>query len=98
MPDAFDENIKLVHEVERIADKKGCTSFQVALAWVAAQSNTVGAPVLPIPGTTSISRLVKNMELMTLTEEQLQELQEVLNRIEVKGSRYPERFQHTLNI
>jgi pyridoxine 4-dehydrogenase len=90
--------MKLVHEVEAVAEKKSCTSFQIALAWVAAQSDVVGAPVLPIPGTTSISRLEKNMKLVTLTKEDLNELQEVLDRIEVKGSRYPERFQHTLNI
>jgi pyridoxine 4-dehydrogenase len=97
MPEVWD-NMKLVHEVEAIAEKKSCTSLQVALAWVAAKSNVVGAPVVPIPGTTSISRLEKNMKLVKLTEEDLKELQEILDRIEVKGSRYPERFQHTLNI
>jgi pyridoxine 4-dehydrogenase len=98
MPEAFDENIKLVHEVESIAEKKGCTSFQVALAWVTAQSDVTGAPVLPIPGTTSIARLEQNMKVVTLTKGEMQELQEVLDRIEVKGNRYPDRFAHTLNI
>lgn len=98
MPDAFDENVKLVHEVEKIAERKGCTSFQVALAWVVAQSDVVGTPVVPIPGTTSIARLQKNMESVNLSKEELRELQDVLDRIEVKGARYPARFQNTLNI
>ena len=98
IPEAFDENLKLVHEVERIAEKKGCTSFQVALAWVAAQSDVTGVPVLPIPGTTSIAKLEQNMKVVTMTKDEMQEFQEVLDRIEVKGSRYPDRFAHTLNI
>jgi hypothetical protein len=38
------------------------------------------------------------MKVVTLTKGEMQELQEVLDRIEVKGNRYPDRFAHTLNI
>lgn len=98
MPEVFDENMKLVHEVEKIAESKDCTSFQVALAWVAAQSETIGLPVIPIPGTTSIDRLAKNMTVVNLTKDELQQLQEVLDRIEVKGGRVPESLAHLLSI
>lgn len=41
----FPKNIKLVHELESIAKKKGCTPGQLSLAWLLAQ----GGDIIPIP-------------------------------------------------
>ncbi|ORY13773.1 NADP-dependent oxidoreductase domain-containing protein, partial [Clohesyomyces aquaticus] len=47
-PDVFDENLKLVTEVEKIASKKGCSNVQIAMGWVIAHSKKNGLPeILP---------------------------------------------------
>ena len=43
----FDKNLKLVEKVEEIAEEKGVTTSQLALAWILAQ----GQDIVPIPGT-----------------------------------------------
>src|SRR3712207_8446406 len=48
----FARNLELVDRVREIADEKGVTGTQLALAWVMAQSDRRGAPtIVPIPGT-----------------------------------------------
>jgi aryl-alcohol dehydrogenase-like predicted oxidoreductase len=50
--EAFEQNLRLVDRVREIADEKGVTATQLALAWVMAQSDRSGRPtVVPIPGT-----------------------------------------------
>ena len=49
----FARNIELVHEVEAMAKEKGCTTAQLALAWVLAQ----GDDIVPIPGTKRVRYL-----------------------------------------
>ncbi|KAK5118651.1 hypothetical protein LTR85_008116 [Meristemomyces frigidus] len=91
-PDVFDGNLKLVDEVEKVAKRKGCSMVQVAIAWVAAQSKSIGVPVIPIPGAGAVSRVEENLKRVELTAEELTELNEVLGRVEVKGGRYPAGF------
>ncbi|KAJ9613354.1 hypothetical protein H2200_003296 [Cladophialophora chaetospira] len=91
-PDVFDENLRLVREVEQIAAQKGCSVVQVALSWVSAQSQVIGVPVVPIPGASAISRVEENMKLVELTKQELKQINEVLGTIEVKGGRYPAAF------
>ncbi len=91
-PDVFDENMQLVKEVEQVAAQKGCSVVQVALAWVSAQSQTIGVPVVPIPGASAISRVEENMKYVALTGPEFKQIDEVLSRIEVKGGRYPAAF------
>jgi pyridoxine 4-dehydrogenase len=43
-PEVFDQNYKLVEAVEKIAERKGLKTSQVAIAWVARQG------AIPIPG------------------------------------------------
>ncbi len=52
----FDRNLALVDRVSELAERKGCTPGQVALAWVLAQ----GPDVVPIPGTKRIRYLEEN--------------------------------------
>src|SRR4030095_15478245 len=53
----FEKNIQLVQEVGEMAREKGCTTAQLALAWVLAQ----GEDVVPIPGTRQVRNLDENI-------------------------------------
>lgn len=97
-PQNFPSNMNLVEGVEEIARRKSCNAGQVALAWVAKQSSVVGVPVMPIPGTSSISRLQENLNLIDLTEEEVRQINLVLERSEVKGERYPPGHTKYLNV
>jgi pyridoxine 4-dehydrogenase len=88
-PDVFDENIKLVHAVETIAQKKGVTPAQIALGWVLYQSGKEGMPtIIPIPGATTSARVEENMRPAKLDASDMKELSEILNKFPVIGSRY----------
>lgn len=56
-PDNFESNLRLVDAIKEIADQKGCTAAQVALAWVLDQ----GDHVVAIPGTTKLANLQTNL-------------------------------------
>ena len=61
-PENFDRNLEIVARVRALAGKRGATAAQVALAWVLAR----GEQVIPIPGTTRISRLEENAAAVDL--------------------------------
>lgn len=84
----MEANIKLYQKLKEIADKKGCSPGQLALAWVHNQ----GDGVAPIPGTTSIHHLEENIHALSikLSEEELKELTDAVPVHEVMGDRYPE--------
>ena len=87
-PEARKANMALVGIVKAVADRKGATPAQVALAWLLAQKPWI----VPIPGTTKRHRLEENLgavDLM-LTAQDLQELADALAKIEVQGERLPE--------
>jgi pyridoxine 4-dehydrogenase len=90
-PGAFEKNAKLAEGVEEIAKKKGATSPQIALAWVKKQG------AMPLPGSTRVEKVFENCKEITLTEEELGELQKKLDGMEVAGNRYPEFFEPYLN-
>lgn len=73
--DNFAKNLDIVDRIAEMAKRKGCTSGQLALAWVLAQ----GEDVLPIPGTTRISALEENMAALEvrLSEEEIAEVRAV---------------------
>lgn len=77
----FPHNLALVERVKAVAEKKGCTPSQIALAWVHAQ----GEDVFPIPGTKRVKYAELNMASFNvkLTPEEMEEL-----NFEVKGTRY----------
>jgi aryl-alcohol dehydrogenase-like predicted oxidoreductase len=82
----FDRNIELVHEIERIAQEKGCTAAQLALAWVLAR----GQDVVPIPGTKRRKYLEQNIDALSvqLTDEDLRRLDSIVPRGAAAGERY----------
>jgi aryl-alcohol dehydrogenase-like predicted oxidoreductase len=91
----FAKNLELVERVGQIAAAKGCTPAQLALAWVLAQ----GPHVVPIPGTRSRSRLEENAGAaeIQLTDHELAEIESVIPRDMVAGTRYPEQAMSMLN-
>lgn len=96
--EAFEGNLKLVDEVSRIAGRKGVTVAQVAIAWVKGLTRSEKAPVVPIPSVSSEKRVEENLKVVELSEEEMRELNEIVQRVEVKGSRAPGRFAKYLEI
>ncbi len=92
----FDRNIRLVREVETLAKDKGCTTAQLALAWVLAQ----GDDIVPIPGTRHIRYLDDNIGALDvqLTREDLDRLDAILPPGAAAGTRYPERAMAAVNL
>jgi aryl-alcohol dehydrogenase-like predicted oxidoreductase len=85
--DARAANQGLVEALGHIADGKGATKAQIALAWLLAQ-----APwIVPIPGTTKLHRLEENLASVdiTLTPEDLRHIEAALQTTKVEGDRYP---------
>ena len=91
----FDRNIQLVREVEAMAAEKGCTTAQLALAWVLAK----GDDVVPIPGTKHRRYLDENIGALDvrLTAEDLQRLDEILPPGAAAGERYHAQGMATVN-
>lgn len=84
--DALDANLALVAKIREIAESKGATPGQLALAWVLAQ----GDDVAPIPGTKRVKYLEENVGAaeVTLTPEDLTALEQAVPRDAVAGDRY----------
>jgi aryl-alcohol dehydrogenase-like predicted oxidoreductase len=85
-------NLAIVETVRALAEKRGVTAGQLALAWVQAK----GEHVVPIPGTKRRTYLEQNVEAATLelTPEEVAELDAV--GAGVAGARYPESLQRTV--
>jgi aryl-alcohol dehydrogenase-like predicted oxidoreductase len=91
----FQKNIALVGEIERMAEAKGVTAAQLALAWVLSR----GDDVIPIPGTKRRTWLDQNIEAVDvrLEDEELALLDEILPPGAASGQRYHERGMATVN-
>jgi len=84
-------NQALIDALSAIAAPKNATIAQVAIAWLLAQKPWI----VPIPGTTKISRLKENIGAasLTLTQQDLTEIETALTNIKVQGERYPQQMQ-----
>lgn len=82
--EAFQKNLELVRAVRELAERKGVTASQLALAWVLAR----GEDVVPIPGTKRRSRLEENVGAVDV-ELDAADL-ELLDGFVVVGDRYPD--------
>ncbi|PNS14420.1 Pyridoxal reductase [Sphaceloma murrayae] len=90
-PGAFEKNLDLVHQLQKIADKKGCTPGQIAVAWVLKQASKPGRPkLIPIPGATKPQRIVENNVQISLSANDEAEIQRILDGAEIVGGRYPD--------
>jgi aryl-alcohol dehydrogenase-like predicted oxidoreductase len=84
--EAFDKNQVLVERVRAIAERKGVTAGQLALAWVLAK----GEDVVPIPGTKRRKYLEENAASVEikLTPQDLAEIEAAVPQDEIVGDRY----------
>ena len=91
-----EQNRALVEAVTELAQARGCTPAQLALAWLLAQ----GPDIVPIPGTRRISRLDENAAAarIQLSDAELQRIAAVLASHTVAGTRYPEANMSAVNV
>ena len=77
--------------LKQVAEEKKATPGQIALAWLLAQKPWI----IPIPGTTKLSRLHENIAAadIGLRQDDLKRIDEALARIKVAGERYPEELE-----
>ena len=87
-PEALKANVALVALVREVADSKGVTPAQIALAWLLAK-----APwIVPIPGTTKLHRLEENLgaTAVQLASDDLQRIEAAASGLHLEGARLPE--------
>ncbi|CAD6567890.1 MAG: Pyridoxine 4-dehydrogenase [Alectoria sarmentosa] len=88
-PGNMEKNAAMGLEVQKVAKAKGCTPGQVALAWVRSYSGREGfGTIIPIPGSTTEERAVENATEVTLSDEELKEIEDIMKKTEVAGGRY----------
>ncbi|KAL2430674.1 Pyridoxal reductase [Exophiala dermatitidis] len=98
--DVLEYNTRIVDELQRLADKRGVTRAQIAIAWVRSLSGrtittedgekvTLGE-IIPIPGASKPERIVENCKAVEieLSDEEMDEIAEILKKNPVKGERY----------
>ena len=92
---ALQENRALADRVTEIAEQRGITPAQLALAWVMAK----GDDIVPIPGTKNPRRLEENAAAaeIELSAEDVDELDHAISPEAVRGDRYPEGMMALLN-
>jgi aryl-alcohol dehydrogenase-like predicted oxidoreductase len=92
---ALQENLQLADRVTELAEQRGVTPAQLALAWVMAK----GEDIVPIPGTKSPRRLEENAAAaeVELSADDIEELDNAISRDAVRGSRYTDEMMTLLN-
>ncbi|KAF2214769.1 hypothetical protein CERZMDRAFT_66017 [Cercospora zeae-maydis SCOH1-5] len=88
-PDNFGQNLKLVTEIEALAQRKGVKPGQLAIAWCRAQGKKPGMPIIiPIPGASSVERVKENLVEIELSDADVKELDSLVASIRIVGGRY----------
>ena len=92
----FTRNLELVERVRDLAERKGATPSQLAIAWVLAQ----GDDVVPIPGTKRRRYLEENLGALEpeLTPDDLAAIEELTSRGAVAGDRYNAQMMANVNV
>jgi aryl-alcohol dehydrogenase-like predicted oxidoreductase len=82
-----DKNLALVEALRKVADAKGATVAQIAIAWVAAQ----GKDIVPLVGARTRERLKESLGALelTLTPKDLADIEAAIPRGAASGERYP---------
>ncbi|MFG1921836.1 aldo/keto reductase [Cryptosporangium sp. NPDC048952] len=90
------DNMRLVDALRRVADAKGCTVAQLAIAWVAAQ----GADIVPVIGARTRERLAEALPALALelTADDLAEIEKAVPAGSAKGDRYPTAMMADLGV
>jgi len=91
-----EHNLTLVEALRRIAGAKGCTVAQLAIAWVAAQ----GPDIVPLVGARTRERLAEALPAaeLTLTADDLAEIERAVPAGAARGDRYPAAFMASLGV
>ena len=92
----FQKNLALVDKVTEVAREKGCTPAQLALAWLLSQ----GEDIVPIPGSTSVSRIEENIAAADIELDQttLDRIDRVAPAGIAAGQRYSESGMRLVNV
>jgi aryl-alcohol dehydrogenase-like predicted oxidoreductase len=87
-------NQALLERIGAIAQARGATRAQVALAWLLSRKSWI----VPIPGTTKLHRLDENLGAanIALSAQELAEIERALAGIEIVGARYPQQLQQNV--
>ncbi len=90
-PEARKANQAVVDLLRTIGERKNATPAQIALAWLLAQKPWI----VPIPGTTKLTRLEENIGgvSLRLTPDDLRDIDRAASQITVLGARYPEHLE-----
>jgi aryl-alcohol dehydrogenase-like predicted oxidoreductase len=96
MGDNFQKNLEMVKKLEVLAARKGCTTSQLALAWVI----TKGDNLFPIPGTKRMRYLEENVGALkvSFTKEELKTLDTIAPKNVAAGTRYTEAGMKVVNV
>jgi len=91
-----EHNLALVEALRRVAEVKGCTVAQLAIAWVAAQ----GEDIVPLAGARTRERLAEALPAMelNLTADDLAEIEKAVPPGAARGDRYPSAFMSGLGV
>lgn len=94
--DNFQKNLDLVKKIEELAEHKGCTPSQLALAWLLAQ----GEDLVPIPGTKRRKYLEENVKALevSLAQEELQQIDAIAPKGAAAGGRYQDAQMANVNV
>ncbi len=93
--EALQENIRLADRVSELAERRGVTPAQLAIAWVLAK----GEDIVPIPGTKSPKRLEENAgaDDIQLSADDVAELDSAISPDAVRGARYAEEMMELIS-
>jgi aryl-alcohol dehydrogenase-like predicted oxidoreductase len=91
----FSTNLSIADRLQELAEEKDRTPAQLALAWLLRRHEDV----IPIPGTSSIARLVENTRAtdVDLSEQDLNRIEHVLPKGSVEGERYAPEMMRIIN-
>lgn len=91
MAENKENNVKVVKQFKVFADKKGCSTTQLALAWLLKQ----GEDIIPIPGTKRMKYLEENWAALEieLNDEELAAIREFLETAQINGETLPPAFR-----
>ncbi|WP_372784072.1 aldo/keto reductase [Phenylobacterium sp.] len=93
--EAFEANLRLLAEFEALAREAGCTPAQLCLAWLLKKDPAI----VPIPGTTRPKHMRENAgaALVTLSDEAVRKVDDLVNERTVTGSRYSPPMQSVVD-
>jgi aryl-alcohol dehydrogenase-like predicted oxidoreductase len=90
----LEQNLRLAERVRELAEEKGVTPAQLALAWVLHRWEHI----VPIPGTTKVARLEENLAAadIELSDEEVEQISQAVPA--AAGARYDEQGMRTVNL